>query len=69
MCYKRGVAESIPHLPHDAVFEHSEYFREFLLTKRTHRLLLLVNAALMSAHRIFVFIVGCLIGWGVAGGQ
>jgi hypothetical protein len=34
MCYKRGVAESIPHLPLDPVFEHSNYFREFLITKR-----------------------------------
>lgn len=35
MCYKRGVAESVPHLPQEAFFEHSPYFREFLLTKRT----------------------------------
>ncbi len=34
MCYKRGVAESIPHLPLDPVFEHSNYFRDFLITKR-----------------------------------
>jgi len=33
MCYKNGVVESMPHLPHTTTFNHSDYFRRFLLTK------------------------------------